>query len=200
MHSFCTAISENEMYGWYHTGVYGQVDGIRWSCCNENKRDSKGCRKATKLSQRPRMASLSVQRRHDSQTTPEPPTIAEELSASMPAYSSSNWGNDEGQSQDAMNVHGVCGGYLQQPDNSEERQKKKKDSHRNSIGTSTSYFNTDYIDGPEYYFIIMCEHAVSADSGFDRESKYQVGSLASLSSNQGNVINPHACMHHPNLT
>ena len=46
----------------------------------------------------------------------------------------------------------------------------------------------------------MCEHAVSADSGFDRESKYQVDSLASLSSNQGNknLLNPH--MHHPSLT
>lgn len=118
------------MYDWYHTGVYGQVDGIRWSCCNEENRESKGCRKTTKFSQRPRIASLSVQQRHDSQTSPEPPTIAEELSTSMPAYSSGSWGIDEGQLQDVMS--GAA--YLQQPDNSEERQKKKEDSHRSSIG------------------------------------------------------------------
>ena len=91
------------MYDWYHIGVYGQVDGKKWSCCHVDKRDSKGCRKTTNAAQRPRLTSLSAhwqQQQHDGSTIPESPTILEELSTSMPAYPpTSNWGDDEDQDE-----------------------------------------------------------------------------------------------------
>lgn len=86
------AINENKMLDWYHTGAYGQVNSNKWSCCNEQKREAKGCRKTTKFSQRPRMASLSAQwqqqRLHDGQSSSTASTIAdhEEFSTSVPAY------------------------------------------------------------------------------------------------------------------
>lgn len=106
MVSFHSAISDNEMYDWYHTGAYGQVNNNTWSCCNEKMREAKGCRKTTKFSQRPRLASLSAQwqqpRSHpDGESIPlaVPPTIAEEFSTSVPTYSSSSqWGEKEARS------------------------------------------------------------------------------------------------------
>ena len=103
------------MYNWYHTGVYGQVNNNKWSCCNESTREAKGCRKTTKFSQRPRVASLSVQWQRqprfcaqDGQSTTVLPTIAdrEELSMSMPVYSSSSkWGDEEAHDQDETNEY-----------------------------------------------------------------------------------------------
>ena len=54
----CT-INKNDMpvHDWYHTGAYGQVNGISWSCCNDPKRDSQGCRRTTNTSWHRRLLS-----------------------------------------------------------------------------------------------------------------------------------------------
>ena len=88
------------MYDWYHTGAYGQVHSNKWSCCSEDKRESKGCRKTTKFSQRPRVISLSAHWQQQQACDDQSTSIAEELSTSMPAYSSSsNWGDKEAQDE-----------------------------------------------------------------------------------------------------
>lgn len=48
----CT-LNDNEMYGYYHTGAYGLIDGISWSCCKDDNKDSPGCKKVLSSSEPP---------------------------------------------------------------------------------------------------------------------------------------------------
>ena len=41
------------MYDCYHTGAYGLVDGVRWSCCKDESKDSPGCKKLLSSSEPP---------------------------------------------------------------------------------------------------------------------------------------------------
>ena len=96
----CVTLNKNEMYDWYHTGAFGQVDSNRWSCCNVENRKSQGCRKTTTTTQRQRLSSLSTQWQRRSPSL-EVPSNEEEYSASVPLYrdqypsTMTNWGDED---------------------------------------------------------------------------------------------------------
>lgn len=64
------------MYNCYHTGAYGLLDGIRWSCCKDDKRDSPGCKKVLSGSEPPSW--------HRSQLSLIPISVSDSLVAQQP--------------------------------------------------------------------------------------------------------------------
>ena len=48
----CT-LNDNDMYDCYHTGAYGLIDGITWSCCKEDNKNSPGCKEVLSSTEPP---------------------------------------------------------------------------------------------------------------------------------------------------
>ena len=77
----CT-LNDNNMHDCYHTGAYGLIDGITWSCCKEDKKDSPGCKKVLSSTEPPSwhrsqlsLISVSSLRRQQLESIPlESPT------------------------------------------------------------------------------------------------------------------------------
>lgn len=58
----------------YHTGAYGQVNQLKWSCCSAANRDTPGCQQtSTNSSKQPRRMTSVIESRSGSETVARRP-------------------------------------------------------------------------------------------------------------------------------